>query len=130
MDEDRAATKHRRRRRGVVPLLALLLLCATAACFLLYVRASRPLYHAADDPLIARSVAAAAAHFGTSESEIRKITFPIAMDLTDRKYIELRPKRDDLPGYLACYRQGDGELLMENVRNAPLGPRRFFPPLL
>lgn len=110
-------------------LLGAFLLGTLAAVAVLYVHATRPLYYEVDAPLVQRATTAAATHFQTTEEEIQRITFPMTMHLDGQTCIELRPKRDDVGGYQACYRRGSGEAIYERVMGSPLGPRRLFPPL-
>ncbi|TMJ12371.1 MAG: hypothetical protein E6G94_13985 [Alphaproteobacteria bacterium] len=110
-------------------MLATLLLCALAAVAVLYVRATRPLYWVGDEPLVAQATRAAAREFGTTEQEIRRMTFPILMNTSELTCIELRPKRSDLVGYQACYARRGGKLVEERVQGAPFGGRKFFPAL-
>ena len=96
----------------------------------LSIKATRPLYYPDDRVFISRSVRQAAAHFRTSEEEVVRTTFPLVMRMSDRICVELRPKRTDLGGYLACYRAPGDQLIEEQIKIAPFGSSRSFPPLL
>jgi hypothetical protein len=117
------------RSRLTTGLLSVLLLAALTAMTVFYVKASRPLYHDRDEQLVDRATRAAATHLRMTGEQIKRGTFPIAMRLSEQTCVELRPKRDDLGGYLACYRGDSGKLIEERVMSAPFGQRRFFPPL-
>ena len=118
------------REKGLVSILTALLLGAIVGLGVFYIKATRPLYYPEDEALIKRAVADAAVHFRAPEEEILRISFPIVMQLSDRTCVELRPKRADLGGYLACYRAPNSDRVEERVLGAPFGPRKFLPPLL
>lgn len=115
--------------RVAIWLLSVFQLAALGTVLVLYVKASRPLYYKWDEKLVSHATQAAATHFRTTEEEIRRHTFPITMRVDRQTCVELRRKRDDLFGYLACYQDGSGEVIYERVIGVPFGPRRFFPPL-
>jgi hypothetical protein len=117
------------RRRLGLALLGALFLAMLATIAVLYVQASRPLYYEGEEPLVRRATKAAATEFSTTEAEIKRITFPMTMRVYRETCVELRPKRDDLGGYLACYPDGGGEAKYVRVRGTPLGGRKLFPPL-
>ena len=103
-------------------ILASLLAAAILGLAILYPRATRPLVTPHDQPLVERAHRSAAAAFGETAQSISRATFPIAIELTDRTCVELRPTRRGNGGYLACYDTRTGRLVEERVMGATFGP--------
>jgi|GEM_PF-4092713 len=107
--------------RWAVLILALVLAASVIGLAVLYPRATRQLVAPHEQPLVERAQRAAAAAFGTNSEEITRSTFPIAIQLSDRTCLELRPTRRGDGGYLACYDNRTGRMVEEHVRGATFG---------
>jgi hypothetical protein len=95
--------------------LSLLLVAAVAGLAILYPRATRTLVQPHQQHLVDRAEREAAARFGHSTADQRRITFPVVMEMSDRTCVELRSTAADGGGnFLACYSK-TGELLEERA---------------
>jgi hypothetical protein len=95
--------------------LSLLLVAAVAGLAILYPRATRTLVQPHQQHLVDRAEREAAATFGHSAGDQRRITFPMVMEMSDRTCVELRSTAADGGGnFLACYSK-TGELLEERA---------------
>jgi hypothetical protein len=98
--------------------LLLILIVSVVGNIALYKRATRPLYHEGDRPLIERTVALAASMEHSSPDRIMARTFPITMRIGGgRTCVELR----DLDGagfHGACYASDGRRIEQIQGRNA------------
>lgn len=94
----------------------LLLLVALIQLAVVYPKATRILVKPAQQDLVDRAVREAAVQFRTTPREQARSTFPIVMELHDRKCVELRSTLSDGGGnYIACYDNRTGKQLYEMI---------------
>lgn len=104
-----------RRLRLIIVALCVLLGGAAVGLAVLYPHATRSLVQPHHQHIVQRAEQAAAAAFGHSAEDQRRITFPIVMELGDRTCVELRSTAPDRGGnYLACYARS-GRVLEERA---------------
>ena len=107
------------RTRLVFLALVVMLLATAAGLFILYPRATRPLVYAHQQALVDRTINQAAKEFREPPSDLRRLTFPIVMELSDRTCVELRSSSNQhgAVGYLACYKKA-GEIIEERIKSS------------
>lgn len=104
-----------RRSRLLMIILSVLLVAAVTGLAIFYASATRSLVQPHQQQLVERAEREAAATFGHSPEDQRRITFPIVMELSDRTCVELRSAAAEGGGnYVACYSR-TGELLEERA---------------
>lgn len=104
-----------RQSRLIFVTLSALLVAAVAGLAILYPSATHTLVQPYQQGVIDRAERAAAATFGHTLEDQRRITFPIVMELNGRTCVELRSTAADGGGnYLACYSRS-GRVLEERA---------------
>jgi hypothetical protein len=82
--------------------LVVLLLAAVVCDVLLYPRATRPLVLPGNDAAVADAQRGMATEMRTTVEEVRRLTFPIVMSLSDRTCVELRANGRVGIDYVEC----------------------------